>query len=168
MILSLLLASLAQVSPSPTPAKSPKPVPAVVFVCEHGSVKSLIAKQWLQKLAAARGLEIRVLSRGISPDESVPGAIATNLAEDGVPADGFTPERFSRADLVGAVAVVAIGADVSAVVADTQVRIEQWNDIPPASTDYDAARTAIRNRLERLIETLPVRKGAASRKPQSR
>ena len=47
---------------------------AVVFVCEHGSVKSLVAQEWFNRRAKERGLAVRAVSRGITPDASVPPA----------------------------------------------------------------------------------------------
>src|SRR4030095_2252391 len=55
----------------------------VVFVCEHGNVKSLIASRWFDRLAAERGLALRSTSRGLTPEPQVPEAIARHLGEDG-------------------------------------------------------------------------------------
>ena len=43
-----------------------RPNPAVVFVCEHGAAKSVIATAYFNKLAAERGLPFRATFRGTS------------------------------------------------------------------------------------------------------
>ena len=40
----------------------------VVFVCEHGNVKSLMAASCFNQLAEQRGLPFRAVSRGVAPD----------------------------------------------------------------------------------------------------
>ncbi len=39
----------------------------VVFVCEHGSAKSVIAAAFFDKLARERGLTLRAVARGTQP-----------------------------------------------------------------------------------------------------
>jgi len=137
-----------------TPAKQ------IVFVCEHGSVKSLIAMQLFNQAAANRGLAVRAVSRGLTPDPSVPPAIAAHLDQDGLAPKGFTPAAFSKADLPGAERVIAIGAAVEGVTRGSAVPVESWNDIPAASENYAASRDALRARIETLLAT---RQGAKPR-----
>ena len=50
----------------------PPPTPAtVVFVCEHGAAKSLIATLYFNKLAAERGLAARAAFRGVDPQDAL-------------------------------------------------------------------------------------------------
>ena len=41
--------------------------PTVIFVCEHGAAKSVIATAYFNKLAAERGLKARATYRGVNP-----------------------------------------------------------------------------------------------------
>src|SRR5207247_1515616 len=41
--------------------------PTVVFVCEHGAAKSVIATTYFNKIAAERGLRARAVYRGVNP-----------------------------------------------------------------------------------------------------
>jgi protein-tyrosine-phosphatase len=124
----------------------------VVFVCEHGTVKSVIAMMWFNKLALERGLAVRAISRGVAPESAVPRVIRDKLAEDGLELGAFTPKAFAKDDLVRAARVVAMGVDTEEIERDARVPVESWNDIPPAIRDYRAARDAIRVRIERLLE----------------
>ena len=47
-----------------TPSTS---APAVVFVCEHGAAKSVVATAYFNKLAAERNLPFRATFRGTVP-----------------------------------------------------------------------------------------------------
>lgn len=126
----------------------------VVFVCEHGSVKSVMAAHWFNRLAAERKLPFHAISRGVAPDDAIPPAVAQNLAKDGFDVAGYTPKRLEKADVAGAVQAVAIGIDSPLFAEATGVPVSHWNDIPPASTDYAASRDAMRARMGALLDTL--------------
>ena len=132
----------------------------IVFVCEHGSVKSLIAMQLFNQAAVERGLAVRAISRGLTPDASVPPAIAAHLGKDGLAPKDFTPKAFSKADLPGAERVIAIGADVASLTRGSGVPVESWDDIPAASENYAASRDALRARIEKMLATRAQGKGA--------
>jgi protein-tyrosine-phosphatase len=160
MVNGLLAVLIAAAAPAQAGGKEAKP-DSVVFVCEHGSVKSLIAMQLFNQAAKERGLAVRAVSRGLTPDAAVPKAIAAHLAEDGLAPSGFTPRAFSRADLEGASRVIAIGVDPGGVTRGSKVPLESWEDIPPASESYAASRDALKKRIEPLLESLSSAKGAS-------
>ena len=136
------------------------PVPAaqtqrtVVFVCEHGSVKSLIAAEWFNRLARERGVAVRAVSRGVNPDGSVPPPIADALAGDGFDVKGFTPRGLEVSELTTAARIVAIGVDGRAFPPTVGGRVEKWEAIPPTSEGYEATREALKARVQALIEKL--------------
>lgn len=143
-LLAVAWASVAQV-----------PDDRVVFVCEHGSVKSLIATLLFDKTAVDRGQTYRAVSRGISPDEHVPSGIAAALREDGFDIEGFRPQGLSRDDVAGATRVIAIGVDLSAHNGVARAPILSWDDVPAASVDYAAARAALQRHIDALLDDLP-------------
>ena len=129
----------------------------VVFVCEHGNVKSLMAASYFNQLATQRGLPFRAVSRGVAPDSTtVPRAIAAGLYADGVDVSDFHPSKFAAADGVDATRVVAIGTELPAAAGTGQLRVERWNDVPPASTSYDAARSSLKAHVAELLDRLAV------------
>jgi protein-tyrosine-phosphatase len=125
----------------------------VVFVCEHGSVKSMIAAQWFNRLSAERGLPLRAVSRGVEPDQNIPAGVAENLRKDGFELGGVLPARLQKQDLASATHVVVIGAR-SPLLDGLPAAPERWDDIPPASTSYEASRDAMRERLGALLDKL--------------
>jgi arsenate reductase len=148
----LALATLASARPSDS--GEAKPANTIVFVCEHGSVKSLIAMQWFNRLAAERGSTVRAISRGMTPDKAVPKGIVLNLGKDGFTVEGFTPSRLSKPDLHLAQRVVSIGVDVTEVTNGDDVTVVEWANIPPASENYAVSRDAIRARIDSLLKEL--------------
>jgi len=38
--------------------------------------------------------------------------------------------------------------------AAAQPKIEQWNDVPPASVDYAAARDSLKSHIKKLVDQL--------------
>jgi protein-tyrosine-phosphatase len=136
------------------------PMAQVVFVCEHGSVKSVMASEWFNLRARERRVAIRAVSRGVTPDDAIPPRVAENLRQDGFAVAGFKPKRLEKADLAAAVRVVAIGVE-SPLFRETTVPVEEWNEVPAASTEYERSRDAIRGRVEALLQKLS--EGAASR-----
>jgi protein-tyrosine-phosphatase len=126
-------------------------VSSVVFVCEHGSVKSVIASEWFNRIAAEQQIPLRSISLGISPDKAVPKKILENLKADGFDLTGFKPAHFEAERLSNEVMVVSIGVDLENV---KDLKIENWSDIPPASTNYTASREAIREHIQTLLKQL--------------
>jgi hypothetical protein len=133
-----------------------KTASTVVFVCEHGSVKSLMAQEWFNRLARERGLSVRAVARGLTPDPSVPPPIAEALRGDGFDVGGFTPRGLQPADLVGTARVVAIGLDPARLGVSAGAA-ERWEGIPAATEGYPAARDVLRARIEALLAGMEAR-----------
>ncbi len=123
-----------------------------LFVCLHGSAKSLIAAEHFNRIAAARGLPILAVSAGVEPDASVPPPVVTGLGADGVDVAGYRPRAFTPTALQSAVTVVTFGCDVGVVPPDVQH--SRWDDLPMVSDGFGPARDAIVTRVEALVDRL--------------
>jgi len=133
-----------------------EPIP-ILMVCEHGSVKSLMAASLFNKASAQRGLPYHATARGVSPDPSVPRAIATSLADEGFDVWNFVPSKFSTTDLLSAERVVLIGLDTKALDGLASGPVESWLDVPAASVDYSAARASLVKHIDALLDKLESR-----------
>ena len=102
----LLLASL-----QPAAAGAP---PTVVFVCEHGAAKSLIATAYFNKLAAERGLADRATFRGVDPQDALSVRAVAGLKEDGLPIPAGRPTAINAGDVTTATHIFAIGCSLTA------------------------------------------------------
>ncbi|HJS18903.1 MAG TPA: hypothetical protein VJ785_09140 [Anaerolineales bacterium] len=126
--------------------------PIIVFVCEHGAAKSVIAAAYFNKLAAETGLSVRAIARGTNPDPQLsPTTVAGLHADDMLPTNPF-PQKLSPADVESARRIVSF-CDLHREY-QYNIVIEKWDDIPPVSENYEKARDAILKRLSVLIAHL--------------
>jgi protein-tyrosine-phosphatase len=123
----------------------------VLFVCAHGSAKSVIAMQHFRRLAASRGLGIGATSAGIDPDGEIPPHVVAGLRDDGLTTEGLHPQRLTEGDLRTAWRVITFGCDLGEVV-PAGCEIERWDDVPMVSDGYAAARSAILARVTALLD----------------
>lgn len=130
-----------------------EPVP-ILMVCEHGSVKSLMAASLFNKAAEQRRLPFHAIARGVSPDAAVPPRIATALSEEGFDVATFVPAKASATELSRAVRVVVIGLELEALDGEPTGMVEMWRDVPAASVDYAAARASLMQHVDALLDQL--------------
>jgi protein-tyrosine-phosphatase len=126
-----------------------------VFVCLHGSAKSIIASEHLRRLAAARGLDLEVGAAGTEPDAEIPARVVQGLLGDGIDVRGVAPRPATPAALARASRVIVFGCDVTGL-APAGARVERWDDVPAVSDDYGRARDVIVGRVRGLVEELAV------------
>jgi arsenate reductase (thioredoxin) len=126
----------------------------VVFVCQHGAAKSVLAAALLERLAAELGVPLRALARGAEPEPHIAPAVAAGLLAQGVDVAAWQPRLVTRDDLAKAWRIVSFGPDLSQQrPAGTPVQV--WSDVPAVADDLQAAQAAIARRLAGLLEDLP-------------
>lgn len=131
------------------------PTSQILFVCEHGNVKSLMAASYFNQLAQQRGLPLRAISRGSAPDSNtVPAAIREALKGEGFDVSAFHPAAVSTSDISTSRRVVMIGTTLPASVGVPGVTPDQWDDVPPASVNYAASRESLKAHVKQLIDQL--------------
>jgi hypothetical protein len=137
-----------------TPATAPTNTPhRVVFVCEHGSVKSLIASMYFNQRAQQRGLPYTAISRGITPDAAVPATVQQGLQAAGFDVVHFVPQPFKTSDVDGASLVVSFDQDTTKTVAG-KVQELRWDNLPGVLAHYSVGKDAIVKQVDTLIEQL--------------
>ena len=143
----------AQSADKPQPARAQEQV--IVFVCEHGAAKSIVAAAYFNKLARERNLRYRAIARGTAPQEEISVSAAKGLEGDGLAATEQKPAALTKDDVSGAFRVVAF----CALPEDYKsVRVEEWNDVPTVSEGYDRARDTIVEHVKRLLDELASKK----------
>jgi len=127
----------------------------VLFVCLHGAAKSVIAAEYLQLLAAERGMRIEAAAVGIEPDVEIPPAVTSSLLTEGIDVRGRRPVAVSRQMAERADYVVSFGCDLSDVTPGT-TPITEWTDVPAVSDGYMVARDEIVRRVTELLDSITV------------
>ncbi len=127
--------------------------PTVLFVCLHGSAKSLIALEHFRRLAAQRGVDVQADWAGVEPDAEIPPRVVQGLRDEGIDVRGRRPRQVTRADLERASRVVTFGCGLGALESPGFAR-ERWDDVPAVSEGYKPARDVIVGRLPGLLEEL--------------
>ena len=112
--------------------------PTIIFVCEHGAAKSVIAAAYFNKLASEKGLNLQAVARGTYPDEELAPKAVTGLLGDGLQPTEPTPQKLLPADMGPAQRVIAF-CDLSDEEYHQTVEIEHWDGVPPVSENYQIA-----------------------------
>ncbi len=121
----------------------------VVFMCQYGGAKSVIAASYFNRAAQAEGLPfVATAVAAETPYDAVPQPVAEFLASDGIDVASFQPRHVTDDDLASASKVVSIGCDIDSA------NIERWDDVPKVSDDLPASADAIRKHVDALIAEL--------------
>jgi len=144
-MLRWLVLALALVTQTTTP-------PAIVFVCEHGAAKSVIATAYFNKLAAERGLPFRATFRGTAPQQALSVRAVEGLKADGLVIPSGKPAAIADADLAGATHVFAIGCTLPDK-ARASGKAADWSDVPD-DQGYGPMRDAIVRHVKALLDQL--------------
>lgn len=121
----------------------------VLFVCRHGSAKSILAAAMFRSVAAERGMAMDAMAAGIDPDPRVAPILVDALPDLRLAEE--RPRSVTTADLASASRVITFNLEPDELPIPTQT-VERWDDIPSVNTNLEAARGAIRRHLDRLID----------------
>jgi protein-tyrosine-phosphatase len=124
----------------------------VVFVCEHGAARSLIAAAYFNKLAAERGLRERATFRGVSPGDDLSAVAVSGLRADGVPIPPGKPTAITSEDIAQANLIFAIGCTLPKAAASSGKAVD-WTDVP-SDQGYAPMRDAIVRHVRALLDEL--------------
>jgi arsenate reductase len=130
-----------------------KVAPTVLFVCEHGAAKSLIAAAYFDKLAKNQRLPHRATFRGVNPDSALNPIAKRGLEQDGLDVSGSKPGLVTQKDVKEAARIITLGCSLPP---GTQVgpKLINWDDIPSPSHNYSDARDQIKKQVRKLIDDL--------------
>lgn len=122
----------------------------VVFVCEHGAAKSVLAAAYFNQLASEMGTNLRAVARGTNPDSELCPQAVKGLSEDGLTPTESVPQKLTEADLQSAQRVVTFCELPTEY--RGQAIVEYWDDVPPVSESYEQARDVLVERLRQMLK----------------
>jgi arsenate reductase len=126
--------------------------PSIVFVCEHGAAKSVIATAYFNKLAALRGLPYRAIFRGTTPQDDLSTRAVAGLKADGVAIPDGKPTAIGDNDVAAATHIFAIGCALPEQ-AQRSGKAADWSDVPD-DQGYGPMRDAIVRHVRQLLDDL--------------
>ena len=132
-------------------ASASGPAPSVLFICQFGSVKSAIARELFRDRAMARGVPVRLISRGITPERHASARLLKQLQIDHIDPDRQPLTRLDGADL-GSADIVVLFDRLPPELARPDAR--DWTEMPSMNDRYTAARAFLDPRLDRLLDEI--------------
>jgi len=134
----------------------------VVFVCRNGVSMSVWSAAYFNRLASARGLQERAVARAAIPSyTAVPFRMMFALAVDGFRLNGYQPHVVSPEDVQDATRVVIVqSTDDTVLPPNAQAKgrgSEVWQGFPPMREQYFSSRSALRARVEDLVERIALK-----------
>ena len=124
----------------------------VVFVCEHGAAKSVIATAYFNKLAEERGLPFRATFRGTTPQDDLSVRAVAGLKADGLAIPSGKPTAISDGDVARATHIFAIGCTLPEK-AQRSGKASDWSDVPD-DQGYGPMRDAIVRHVKQLLDEI--------------
>ena len=121
----------------------------ILFVCEHGAAKSVIAAAYFNKLASEKRLNLQAIARGTNPDKELSPKAVKGLMEDGLQSTETTPQKLLPVDIEFAQRIITFCKLPEEY--RLTAEIEQWDGVPPVSENYKIARDAILDHLTHLM-----------------
>lgn len=146
-ILAALITVATGIQPGPAASG-----PQVVFVCEHGAAKSLVATAYFNKLAAERGLKARATFRGVAPQDALSVSAVAGLKADGLTIPDGRPTAVADSDVAQATHIFAIGCTLPKS-ATASGKSSSWDDVPD-DQGYGPMRDAIVRHVRAVLDTL--------------
>lgn len=124
----------------------------IIFVCQFGSVKSQIAAAHFNRIAKERGLPYVAISRGLTPDTSIPTKLRGQLADDGLAPLDDVPLALTSEEAKKGAKVIAFD-EVPSGLSDGAA-VTYWRNVPAVSADYGASRDAMIRNMEAVFAEL--------------
>ena len=126
--------------------------PTILFVCEHGAAKSILAAAFFNKLAREKDLRLSAIARGTHPESELSSKTVAGLLADGLTPTETFPRILTREEIESAQRVVSF-----CELPDEyrhNAATEYWDGVPPVSEDYEKSRDAIVIHIKELIGAL--------------
>ena len=123
----------------------------VVFVCEHGAAKSVIAANYFNKLAAERGLNYEAVCRATAPDSTLNAGTRNGLRSDNIP-QNKNPQKLTLTDTVNVKRIIMFTPVPGNF--KTATPIEDWSSTQNIDGSYQQRRDAIVKRINALLDSL--------------
>jgi hypothetical protein len=115
---------------------------SILFVCEHGAARSVIAAKYFEKLSRESGLNIKVDFRGLSPDSAINKTTMERLTKEGFAFGSQVPAPLSQKDIQGAGFIIALDCEPRNL-SGYSGELLKYRGIPSIDNNYEMASDSI-------------------------
>lgn len=127
----------------------------VIFICDHGAYKSVVAAAAFNKLAREQGLDMKAVARGVVPGREIAANALNGLKQDHFSEITPVPLKISKEELAKATYVVAFCSLPSGY--NRPLSFQDWNQIPLVNGNYPGFRDSVLPHVKLLINNLIAR-----------
>ena len=128
----------------------------ILFVCEHGAARSVIASKYFEQVASQNGVNAIVQYRGISPDSIVGKVTRQNLVKEGFQVSNARPGKLNRQIIDESDLIILLDCQMPSGFDYSKEKVLRFSGIPSISENYNAASDSIRQIVQQVF--LQIRK----------
>jgi protein-tyrosine-phosphatase len=114
----------------------------------------VIAAAHFNDLANRNGSRYRAIARGVHPDKEIPLYVKSGLSAESLDIRGWQPKRLNDEDAAKAERVITLGCALPTAKSVARRNLQQWDDVPSPSENYQNASRAIAERVALLLKEL--------------
>jgi arsenate reductase len=124
----------------------------IVFVCEHGSAKSVIAATYFNELAKKKNIPWVAVARGTNPDAQISPKTKNLLALENILDTTFVPQKISQKDVDAARQIILFFPLPDSINAKDKTR--DWLGVQALNDNFQKLKDDIVTRLIPLVDSL--------------
>jgi protein-tyrosine-phosphatase len=133
-----------------TGASAP-PKPRVLFICQFGTAKSAIAREFFRRRARERGISVLAFSRGLTLEDHISPPLRMALSEERIDSAHDRARRLAKHDLRAADIVVIFNPLPPSL---RPVAARDWTTLPSVNENWPQARADLVRRIDDLLDEI--------------
>jgi arsenate reductase (thioredoxin) len=130
---------------------SARSVPRVLFICQFGTAKSAIAREFFRRRARERGISVSTFSRGLMLEDHISPPLQTALRAEGIDSAHDRAQILAKSDLRAADIVVFFNPLPPSMGA---VAARDWTTLPSVNDNWPQARADLVQRIDALLDEI--------------
>jgi protein-tyrosine-phosphatase len=135
-------------------AGAAKPVSRILFICQAGTAKSAIAREFLRRRAKERGISVLAFSRGLVIEDHISPPLRSALLSEGIDPKHDRAQKLVESDLRAADIVVFFNPLPRSL---GPVSAQDWTALPSVNDAWPAARADLVQRIDALLDEIAKR-----------
>jgi arsenate reductase (thioredoxin) len=127
------------------------PPPRILSICQFGTAKSAIAREFFRRRARERGISVSAFSRGLAIADHISPPLKAALRGEGIDPAHDRARILAQRDLRAADIVVFFAPLPTAL---TPVTARDWASLPSVNDNWPQARADLVRRIDALLDEL--------------